>query len=360
MDKTTAIIGIVIAVVVVGGLALFFMQPASPSVINTATTTPTTGGYVPPVTQASAPTVVTDANAAPTDTTAVVVGKTTPNGALTSYWYEYGTSANAVTSTPHQMIGSGFIGTAAPAYITGLTKSTTYYFRLVASNSFGTVKGTQYTFTTSVGTPAPVGGLPSATSQSATSVTKTSANLNGSVIPNKASTQYWFEYGKTSDLGNTTAFVSIGSGSAKVPVSASVANLDSDTTYYFRLNAQNEFGTVNGSILTFKTPASPVVSAPTTSTKAATGVTSSKATLHGTINPNNAVTLYWFEYSSDAQFAADASHSTNQVSLGAGAGLTSVAVPVTGLTASTTYYYRLAGQNTVGTLRGDRMTFTTN
>ncbi|MDO8582416.1 MAG: hypothetical protein Q7R63_00250 [bacterium] len=98
-----------------------------------------------------------------------------------------------------------------------------------------------------------VSGAPVPRTAAATGVTRTSANLHGDVVPNGATTQFWFEYGASADLGNATALASIGDGTVKTPVSLSVSGLNPLTTYWFRLNAQNQFGTVNGSIMTFKT-----------------------------------------------------------------------------------------------------------
>lgn len=157
------------------------------------------------------------------------------------------------SKTSNQTIGSGFVAIQAPGYITNLVKNTTYYFRLVAENQYGKVVGSQYSFKTTEGTPAPVGNAPTTKTVSASGVSRTTSNLNGEVNPNKASTQYWFEYGKTTELGNTSSFESSGDGNAKISVSISLSNLQPLTTYYFRLNAQNQFGTINGSILSFKT-----------------------------------------------------------------------------------------------------------
>jgi phosphodiesterase/alkaline phosphatase D-like protein len=190
-------------------------------------------------------------------------------------------------------------------------------------------------------------------------VSRTTANLNGEVTPNKVGTVYWFEYGKTANLGNTTSFVSVGEGSTKIPTSVSVSNLDADTTYYFRINAQNQFGTVNGSILNFKTLGPPSAAAPSVTTRNVSDITSSKATLHGAVNPNRAETAYWFEYSSDSLLGAVLIRTTPRVSLASGSSQVSVEADVSGLSSSTTYYFRIVAENSVGTVRGERESFKT-
>jgi len=67
------------------------------------------------------------------------------------------------------------------------------------------------------------------------------------------------------------------------------------TTYYFRLNAQNSFGTTNGSILNFKTSGPPLtVSVPVVTTQVAGAVATTTATLRGTVNPVGAQTTYYY------------------------------------------------------------------
>src|SRR3989344_5030073 len=300
MNNNTMLIGGVVALVLVGGLVVYGTRGNTDTSGNATSTPVTTTEPIQNNRQPSIPSVATNSKADTTDTTAIVNGIVTPNGSFTSYWYEYGTTQSVTNNTTRQMIGSGYATTQVPNYITGLTKNTTYYFRVAAENQYGTNKGTQYTFRTTEGTPPPVGSAPSSVTVSASGVSRTTANLNGEVTSNKASTVYWFEYGKTANLGNTTSFVSVGDGSTRVPTSVSVSNLGPDTTYYFRINAQNQFGTVNGSILNFKTLGPPVATAPSATTRNASDIKASTATLHGAVNPNRAETAYWFEYSSDS------------------------------------------------------------
>lgn len=365
---TTMIIGGIAAIIIIGGLIVYSISTPSPSKTATSTpvtslntnidqtiTTPTTGQTRTPV----APVAVTSTKAFPTETTVVVSGNVTPNGAFTNYWYEFGKTASLGSKTPSQTVGSGYTSIQAPAYITGLSKDTTYFFRLVASNQSGTVTGSQYTFETTHGVQPPIGSAPGVKTVAANGISRTTANLNGEVTPNKAITQHWFEYGKTPNLGNTTALVSIGDGNTKLPASISLSSLDPATTYYFRLNAQNQFGTVNGAILNFKTAGPPAPTAPTATTGSATKISTLTATLRGTINPGGAETTYWFEYSTNNQFSLALLTSTTQATVDAGTNAVSVSTDISDLTRSTTYYFRIVAKNNLGTVRGDRQTFET-
>ncbi|MBC8427113.1 MAG: hypothetical protein H8E00_00495 [Deltaproteobacteria bacterium] len=86
---------------------------------------------------------------------------------------------------------------------------------------------------------------------SATSVTSTSATLNGTVNPKGEAATYYFEYGTSTNYGSTTSSASAGSGSSAVSVSAPISGLISDTTYHYRLAATNSEGTSYGDDKTF-------------------------------------------------------------------------------------------------------------
>jgi len=364
----SGIVLIVAVLLVIGGYLLYAKQTGrapfnNGPVVVTPTPTPT---VTPPGTppspaqrQPGVPVAVTNPTVAPTDTTAVVTGSVVPNGVFTAYWYEYGLTSALGTKTLNQNVGSGYMTIPAPAYITGLTSSRTYYFRLVAENTYGRVSGAQYTFQTIKGTPAPVGTAALVKTLAATGISRNSANLDGEITPNGASTQQWFEYGTTANLGNITPFVAVGNGVAKVSTSASVSNLDPLTTYYFRLNGQNQFGTVNGAILNFKTIGPAAATAPIVSSLAATSLGTTKAKLRGTVDPNGTATTYWFEYGTDPLFGLTLLKTTPKKSAGSGLVPMNVEADVTGLSAATTYYFRTVAENSVGTVDGAKETFKT-
>ena len=362
MNNSTLIGGLV-AIVVIAVLALFVINGGnfSPSnVTSTGSTIDTdqdnsNGGDV----QAGPPVATTNSSVAPTDTTAVVSGTVVPNGASTAYWYEYGTTASLGKKTSNQSVGTGYGAIPSPGYITGLAKNTTYYFRLVAENQYGRDNGDTRTFVTSEGTPAPVGGLPTSKTLAANGIARTSANLKGEVNPNRATTQYWFEYGANGNLGNTTSFTSVGSGSALISASTAISNLAPATTYYYRLNAQNQFGTVNGAILTFKTSGPPAAIAPVVTTQQPSPVATTNVTVRGTVNPNGFETKYWFEYSTDSLLGSLLLKTTAKKSAGGDTGVVSVETSISGLKSETNYYYRIVAENNGGTVRGDTITFKT-
>lgn len=259
MNTTTSVVGGLIIIVLAVAVFMLVMREPNTAVIN-ATSTPqaVVPGAEPVVVQdnediaGKAPDATTSSAVAPTDTTAVVTGTVNPNGGSTDYWYEYGVGTSMGKQTAKQNVGSGRVAFVAPDYITGLAKSTTYYYRLVAENQYGKRTGEQNTFRTSSSSAVPAGAIPTAKTFPADAITKSSATLRGEVNPNKGTTQYWFEYGRTNRLGNTTQLIAIGNGDASI-VGTAEPRLNANTTYYFRINAQNEYGTVNGTIMSFKT-----------------------------------------------------------------------------------------------------------
>lgn len=260
MDKNFLIVGIILLILIAGGGIIYAMNRDATIVAVDTTSTPVTqdntgntNNYDNNQAQATAPLSVTNSSVSVSATTAIVNGTVNPKGSFTNYWYEYGKTTNLGFKTAVQSMGSGFIGIQAPAYITDLSKNTVYYFKLVSENAYGKVAGNEYTFETTEGTPAPVGNVPTIKTVTASNISSTTANLNGEVTANKTETQYWFEYGETPQLGNVSAFSSIGNGTDKIITSILLSDLKPTTSYYFRLNAQNQFGTMNGSILNFKT-----------------------------------------------------------------------------------------------------------
>ncbi len=359
MNQNILIGTIVLIVLLVGGYFLFTMQGSPLGTIATstsATTTDTdTGNDTNPAATPSAPAVITDASVAPTNSTAVVTGKVTPNGSPTTYWYEYGATAALGSKTASQSIGSGWSAIPSPGYITGLRANTSYFFRLSARNSLGTTNGTTQTFSTNNNPPGQ-GTAPAASTNAGTNVTRTSATLNAHVNPHSSATTYWFEYGTDANFGSVTAFTSAGSGDASLAVSAPLNGLAPQTKYFFRVNAQNQYGTVNGATQNFTTPGPAISLAPVVTTQVASAVAATTATVRGTVN-SSAPASYWFEYGTEAGLASGTKTTAHKTVVGTAT--VSIEAAINGLKSGTTYYYRTVAQNAANTARGDILSFQT-
>jgi phosphodiesterase/alkaline phosphatase D-like protein len=241
---------------------------------------------------------------------------------------------------------SGSANTAVSIAITGLTSNTTYHYRVAAVNSFGTTYGADMTFTT--GSTAPT-----ATTNTASAVGITSATLNGTVNANNDSTTVTFEYGADTNYGRTiTASQSPVTGSSDTAVSETVFDLTPKTTYHYRVVAVNSSGTAYGADMTFTTTGS----VPTAATYAATNVSSTGATLNGTVNAKYDSTTVTFQYGLDTNYGSTVTTDQSPVT---GIGNKAVSAVITGLTSNTTYHFRVKAENSIGTTYGSDMTFFT-
>lgn len=154
--KQNASFWIGVAVIALVGISLVFLMmnnahpgAYTPTSSATTTTTNTPDGATGGTQKVGAkPMVLTSEFASVSSTTAVVAGTVMPNGAQTTYWFEYGPTmsygllVDKVTASPtYKTLGAG-------GYIKGLKPHTEYYFRIGAQNAYGTVYGTQYKFIT--------------------------------------------------------------------------------------------------------------------------------------------------------------------------------------------------------------------
>jgi streptogramin lyase len=95
-----------------------------------------------------APFVVPGVASAISQTAAAVGGRVDPRAEATSARFEYGTTTAYGASTPPQSAGDGTGAVDVSSVVSGLSASTTYHFRLVATSPAGTTVGPDQTFTT--------------------------------------------------------------------------------------------------------------------------------------------------------------------------------------------------------------------
>lgn len=196
---------------------------------------------------------------------------------------------------------------------------------------------------------------PTVYTNAATDILETSATLNATINPNGSSTTYNFELGTTTSYGTTLSNGSVLTGSADIDVNFNVTDLTPSTTYHYRIVATNNGGTSYGEDQTFTTTVSSQQE-PTVITSAATNITSSSATLNGSVNPNGLNTTYSFEYGLTTSYGSTISAGTELT----GTTNQSVTANVSGLTANTNYHYRITAANSAGTSFGDDIQFTTS
>ncbi len=113
-------------------------------------------------------------------------------------------------------------------------------------------------------------------------------------------------------------------------------------------------GTFSGDGTSRGGPINPV---PSLVTIAASNIAATAATLNGTVNPNGSATSAYFEWGTDNTLSTCST--TSAQSIGSGTTDVALAENLTGLSPNTTYYYRIVGENSAGTVQGSILSFTT-
>jgi RHS repeat-associated protein len=219
--------------------------------------------------------------------------------------------------------------------VTGLTAGTTYYYRVRAINAGGLASANSGTITAATAIPVPA--TPAATS--ATSVATTSFTANWTAVTGATSYQL-----DVSQVSNFSTYVSGFQNLSVTTTTRSVTGLTAGTTYYYRVRAVNSSGTsANSNTITTYT----VTSAPNAT--AATSITSSSFTAN------------WGSVTGASSYRLDVSTVSNFSSYVPGyqnLSVTGTNRSVTGLSAGTTYYYRVRAVNAGGLASSNSGTIT--
>jgi len=191
------------------------------------------------------------------------------------------------------------------------------------------------------------------TTGTASSITAATAVLGGNLTSkgSDSSVNVSFEYGATTSYGTTTSPVTV---TATGAYSASISGLAASTLYYFRAKAVGSLGgTVYGSQGSFTTLSS--CTAPLVTTGASSSVTSASASVCATVAClcTSGSTTLCFDYGPTTAYG---SVSSCQTVTTAG----NYCATISGLSASTTYYYRAKLTCASGTVYGSQGSFTTS
>lgn len=97
---------------------------------------------------------------------------------------------------------------------------------------------------------------PEVTTLAATSVTQASVTFNATVHPKSSATTYWFDYGTSTSVSQSTAPQTLAAATSQSAVSLSQSGLSCGQPYFYRVRASNAGGpAVPGDILSFTTDA---------------------------------------------------------------------------------------------------------
>jgi hypothetical protein len=198
---------------------------------------------------------------------------------------------------------------------------------------------------------AAAAAAPTAVTGPVTASGSTSATVGGTVNPNGQTTTWLVQYGKTTGYGTQTGTFNAGAGTTSTNVSTTLNGLSPGTTYHYRIVATNATGTTQGADAVLTTSGAP---APDAVTGAAGGISSTGATLTGSVNPNGRPTTWFFEYGTSTGYGSR----TPSQNGGAGTSAFNVSAQVSGLQAGRTYHFRLVATSDGGTSHGTDQSFT--
>ena len=186
-------------------------------------------------------------------TGATLTGTIDRNGGATTYHFDTAPARPTARHRGHGAPRGRHRPVAVKVPITGLTRDTTYNYRLVATNPAGISRGANRTFRTAPG-PRP----PAVSRTAARDIGSRSARLTATVDPNGLETTVRFEYGRTTSYGTATGRFNAGAGDRGVPVSIVTGALRPYTRYHYRTVATNSAGTTRS----LDRPSSPRASRP--------------------------------------------------------------------------------------------------
>src|SRR5207237_723074 len=221
----------------------------------------------------------------------------------TVYRLDVSTSSSFSTYVPgYQNLN---VGNVTSRSVTGLNPSTAYYFRVRAyCNRIR--KTSVNSNTVPVRTLSPT-GPPAVITNRATYIASYSAKLKNEVDPHGLTTTVYFQYGTTTSYGLTTAIQSK-TGDTYQNVVATIGGLTASTTYHFRIVATNSAGTRYGADRTFTTLSA--TGPPVVITSPATNVTSSSATLNGSVDPHGLTTNVHFQFGTTTSYGQPTANQT--------------------------------------------------
>ena len=254
----------------------------------------------------------------------------------------WSTSPNPTIADSHTIDGTGtgnFVST-----LTGLSEGVTYYVRAYANHSMGTAYGLQKQFNYIAAS------LPTVSTDSVTIITQTSATCSGNVTDdghaNVTARGVCWSTSPNPTIVNSHTLDGLGTGS----FTSFLPGLVVGSTYYVRAYATNIVGTAYGVQRQFV-----IYVLPTVTTMSVTNIMQYSATCCGNVTDDGGtgVTARGFCWSTSPNPTIADDHTTDGTGMGSYTGV------LTGLSENTTYYVRAYATNSVGTVYGEQMEFTT-
>ncbi|HWF25383.1 MAG TPA: hypothetical protein VG275_08050 [Solirubrobacteraceae bacterium] len=178
---------------------------------------------------ATTPAVVTGAATAVSTSAAVLHGTVNPGGSATSYNFIYGPTTSYGATSKTKRTGRGTEPLSVLAGLSGLTPGTLYHYRIEATNALGGGVGLDRTFTTTGHPP------PEVVTDLATSVGRTTATLQGTVVSQNQATSWFFQWGGAPTYGEQTFGGLVSPAPGPTYVSYTLTGLSPGTTFHYRV-----------------------------------------------------------------------------------------------------------------------------
>lgn len=268
-----------------------------------------------------------------------VNSRVNPNGYNTTIAVEVSESSSFATSTRHAVAvplpDNSYASRAFSLSLTSLAPRTTYYARVIATNTLGITTGSPTSFIT-------LGEEPSVGPVSVADITGNEASLVVTLHPNRLTTTALIEFSRDRLFSTGVTHIAIESFSGNSPIdrSENIRSLQPNTTYFARAIATNRLGTTVGDISEFST----IGSRPTVAITA-TSATLTSVSVSATLTTGLVRGVAYLELSTTSTFdSIIRSHSQSFDSRGP----TEYSFSLFGLTARTQYWARVIATNDVG------------
>jgi alpha-tubulin suppressor-like RCC1 family protein len=271
--------------------------------------------------------------------TATISGTINPNGYASTATLEIANNSSFINSTRYSLtVNAGDGSYSAASFtrrLTDIAPRTTFYSRVIATNTLGNTTSASSTFTT-------LGTEPDVSHINTANITGNEAQSSFTVNPGRLSTTISAEFSTDSSFqDNLQSFPLAGAnGSQDVARSVNLAGLQPRTRYYARAIATNRLGTTTGTTQSFLTIGSLAtisqVAIDTDVRSVSINVTATTGDTSGSVRAEASTTSNFANVFSSASSGFSSSGPTDHQ------------LTVTGLTARTTYFVRVIVTNQIG------------